>query len=294
MVKVNLEKILDNANKVVESQSNNEFSDRHKIVYPTDGTIKVRLLYNEKSGLVIRQIKRHKIAGEKVACMSQYGQDCLICKTLTDIENSKSKVPWSMKSTSRGIAYAEYVDSNYTWDNPQYTPEKGEIILFMFPWSVYSDISRLINSAGDHLEKLIASNEGGVFEVTKIVDKGQIRYRTAIDPFDTAHKTRSSQEEYEKLLSELPNLNESVLPSKVTQEIIDEVRDTANQLTTEYLSTTISSAPSGEVLSSHIENNNNIITNSGAPSCFGKHNDKDINPNQCLMCPQESDCLINS
>lgn len=28
MVKVNLEKILDNANKVVESQSNNEFSDR--------------------------------------------------------------------------------------------------------------------------------------------------------------------------------------------------------------------------------------------------------------------------
>lgn len=311
-----LSKAMAQAIQVTESSESND-NNQYKLIYPQEGTIKVRLLYNDKSGLIIRKIIRHKIGGKQVVCLTNYSDDCPVCKVLNDIENVRGSVPWQLKRTTRGIAYAEYVDSDYKWSNPNNIPNKGDIVLLMFPWSVYVDLSRLFNSAGDKLGSLVTSNVGGVFKISRWMDRGQVRYRTEIDPFDNQHQTCRTDEEYFDLINNLPSLNEQFVPIKPTNEIVNAARDTANQLTTEYLgNSVIQPAPQQSVVP-HSTNNlgsyggtiqNNHTTQAptpkpqngmqkgspNAPACFGKHNDPSIDPNQCLMCPYEVQCMSNS
>lgn len=313
-----LSKAMQQAVSTAEKSGNNSGYD-YKLVYPQEGTIRVRLLYNNPSGLIIRKIARHKVGGKQVNCLSNYGVNCPVCKALSDIENTKGQVPWQLKRSTKGIAYAEYIDSDYSWSGNTNIPTKGEIILLMFPWSVYVDLSRLFNSAGDKLESLVTSNVGGVFKISRWNDKGRVQYRTEIDPFDHQHRTRDTDEEYFKLIEGLPDLNERIIPSKVKDEIVNIARDTANQLTTEYLGNSVinphvsastaatsnyQSNNHGGTINNYPNNNQQIATQpstspasgtpNGAPPCFGKHNDPSINPNQCLMCPYEVQCMAST
>lgn len=233
---IDLGNVLAQAAQVTQEQQEKDSSSNMKLVYPQNGELKVRLLYNQPAGVVMRKFERHKINGNQITCLSNYGRECPVCKILDNIQNVKGTDLWQLKRTTRGIAYAEFIEANYKWDNPQDAPTKGEIVLLMFPWTVYTDLNRLINSAGQNIYDLIASNIGGVFKISRWVEKGQTKYRAEIDPFDRQHQTCPTDEEYQKLILELPSLNEKFVPIEVTDAIIKSAQNTADELNAEYLS----------------------------------------------------------
>lgn len=234
-----LSSVLANAAKVAQdsSESNNENSI--KIVYPQDGVMKLRLIFNNASGAVMRKFERHVINDSKVPCLTMYGQECPICKALDNISSAKGLDLWKLKRTTRGIAYAEYIESDYKWADPKYEPKRGEIVLFMFPWTIYTDLNRLISSAGQNVYSLICSNVGGIFKISRWSEKGQIKYRAEIDPFETNHQTRPTDDEYEALIRDNPSLNDRICPSTLTEDIVKQARDLADQLNREYLSSSV-------------------------------------------------------
>lgn len=233
---IDLGNVLAQAAQVTQEQSEKDNAGNMKLVYPQNGELKVRLLYNQPSGVVMRKFERHKINGSQITCLTNYGQECPVCKMLDNIQNVKGADLWQLKRTTRGIAYAEFIEANYRWDNPQDAPAKGEIVLLMFPWTVYTDLNRLINSAGQNIYNLIASNVGGVFKISRWVEKGQTKYRAEIDPFDQNHQTCPTEEEYQKLIMELPSLNEKFVPIEINDNIIKAAKNCADELNAEYLS----------------------------------------------------------
>lgn len=365
---IDLGNVLAQAAQVTQEQQEKDSSSNMKLIYPQNGELKVRLLYNNPAGVVMRKFERHKINGQQITCLSNYGRECPVCKILDNIQNMKGTDLWQLKRTTRGIAYAEFVESNYRWDNPQDAPTKGEIVLLMFPWTVYTDLNRLINSAGQNIYDLIASNVGGVFKISRWVEKGQTKYRAEIDPFDRQHRTCATDEEYQKLIMELPSLNEKFVPVEITDAIIKSAQNAADELNAEYLSPNVyqpnvgqagsnlggyapsapaapanlntytdpktgivydlinnqwiprptapaapqapSTAPSGPAIppppgmggypgapaapSTPSSSAAPAGPSAGNPPCFGKHGTAEVNPNQCLMCPNEAVCKMSS
>ena len=229
-----LTSVLAQAAQVTQQQEENS-NGGMKLIYPQSGTLKVRLLYNNAAGVVMRKFERHTINKQKVTCLQNYGMDCPICKMIDNIQNATGADLWQMKRTTRGIAYAEYIDSDYKWDDPKNAPSKGEIVILMFPWTIYTDLNRLISSAGQNIYSLIASNVGGVFKISRWSENKQIKYRAEIDPFDQQHQTRGSEEEFQKLLMDLPSLNDKFVPIEPNDNIIKAAQSTADELNNEYL-----------------------------------------------------------
>lgn len=231
----NLENVLAQAAQVTQQQEENAGGGM-KLIYPQQGTLKVRLLYNNAAGVVMRKFERHTINKQKVTCLQNYGMDCPVCKMIDSIQNATGADLWQLKRTTRGIAYAEYIDSDYKWDDPKNAPAKGEIVILMFPWTIYTDLNRLISSAGQNIYSLIASNVGGVFKISRWSENKQVKYRAEIDPFDQQHQTRASEEEYQKLIMELPTLNDKFVPVEPNDNIIKAAQSMADELNKEYLS----------------------------------------------------------
>lgn len=229
-----LSSVLAQAAQVTQQQEESN-SGGMKLVYPQQGTLKVRLLYNNAAGVVMRKFERHSINKQKVTCLQNYGMECPVCKMIDNIQNATGADLWQMKRTTRGIAYAEYVDSDYKWDDPKNAPAKGEIVILMFPWTIYTDLNRLISSAGQNIYNLIASNVGGVFKISRWSENKQIKYRAEIDPFDQNHQTCATEEEFQKLIMELPSLNEKFVPVEPNDNIIKAAQSMADELNKEYL-----------------------------------------------------------
>lgn len=229
-----LSQVLAQANQVSEESSNGGGSNE-KLIYPQDGKLNIRILFNPKSQVVIRKFERHTVNGTKVPCLASYGTDCPVCKVLGDIKNAKGVDLWQFARKSRGICYAEYVSSDYKWEKPEYEPKSGEIIMLMFPWTVYQDLNRLISSAGENLASLVASNTGFVISIEKYTENKQVKYKTAIDPFNTSHQTRPTDQEYNDLLMSLDSLNDKFVPSVISDDIVAKAKEVAEQLSREYL-----------------------------------------------------------
>lgn len=354
--------VLANAAKVTqEVKESGNYGNKHKLIYPQNGTMKVRLLFNNASGAVLRKIRRHRINNQQIPCLKEYNNhECPICKILSDIKNAKGNDLWQLSANTRGIAYAEYVESNYHWDKPENEPKPGEVVLLMFPWSVYSELNQLISSAGENIYSLIASNEGGLFVIDRYVENGFTKYRTSIDPFVHNHKTRATEQEYEQLILDLPNLNDQFMPVELTDKEVEGARAAAEELSRTYLVNTTPVSTPGQPLASQVQggisnptvpqsqpalphvytdpntgttyvldynnqwvpqinpvqntiapNNvqvppspvaNKVPTNSttantisnkpvGAPDCYGNHGSPNQDPNVCLTCPSEVDCM---
>jgi hypothetical protein len=212
--------------------------DSYKLVYPQTGEMTVRLIYNNQSGILMRKFERHTINGHKITCLSNFdNQECPVCKAINNIKNVTGSDLWQLKRKTRGIAYAEYIASNYKWSDPKYEPKSREIVLLMFPWTVYQDFNRLISSAGQNIYSLIGSNVGGVFKISCWTENNQIKYRVDIDPFNQSHQTCDTDDEYNKLMMTLPSLNEKFVPLTITDEIINAANAAADEITQEYLGT---------------------------------------------------------
>lgn len=231
-----LSSVLAQANKVkADSENGGGGGSNEKLIYPQVGTLKVRLLFNPKSQVVIRKFERHTINTNKVACLKQYGEECPICKIISDIENAKGLDFWKYKRTIRGIGYAEYISDTYHWDNPNDKPQPGELILLMFPWTIYQDLNRIMSNAGPNLGSVVASNVGSVIVIERFVQNGQTKYSASIDAFDMNHQTRPSDQEYNDLLMSLDDLNDKYVPQTLTDSLVSKAREVAEQLSKEYL-----------------------------------------------------------
>ena len=299
--------VLENANKSLANTSEGA-NYKHKLLYPGQGTLTVKLLFNTKSNIVMRLINRHTVDEKtKVACMKTFGQECPICKALEDIKNARGVDLSKLRSVVRGISFAQYVGSDYKIEgvNP------GDIVLFMYPWTVYKDISSIIAQAKtpEDLESLLASNEGFTFKIIRGADN---KYTTQIDPFKK-YKSCNSDQEFVQLLNGLDALNDQILKSPATEETLKEVKQYAQELQQKYLVnkgpqfvnngtqdsmsmanfSAMAAPQTNQQQTSFTPTTPNVVPqvtnqNSNQPPCFGHHGEQDMN--KCLLCPVEIQC----
>lgn len=241
-----LSSVIGQANEVTAQQQSGDGKSKLRLIYPGTGTLKVKLLYNPKSNLVARQIRRHKVGNTNYNCLSVYGIDCPICKTVDSIKNATGNDMWQFNYKTRGISYAQYVGSdNYQWNTQNPEPQVGELILLMYPWTIYQDINRVISTAGIHANELIATNSGRVFNIIRWRENSQEKYKGEIDAFSTymtfpcnindPNDIARADAEFEKYLNELPDLNEAVMPSAPNQDSYKYANEASEALSRDYL-----------------------------------------------------------
>lgn len=227
-------KVIQSAQKVAQEESESGSSFKYRIVYPSEGTLKFRLLYNNKSGLVVRKILRHSIGDNKVPCFQMYGhrkEDCPICSALKDIESANKSVPSGSWAKPRMIAYAQYISSSYEIDSLK----PGDVFILMGPKSLYESIQSSIAEISvniKNMEDCFINYESNSMTVTRSSDN---KYQFMINPYDK-YKSASSQEEFDKLLDDVDDLNTTIVSAELTEEITKLVNASAEELKNKYLS----------------------------------------------------------
>lgn len=240
-----LSSVLNQAQEVTSQQQNSDKS-KVRLIYPSTGTLKVKLLYNPKSNLVARQIRRHKVGNTNYVCLSSYGVDCPICKTIDSIKNATGVDAWQLNAKTRGISYAQYIGSEgYKWDTKNPEPQIGELVLLMYPWTIYQDINRIISTAGIHANELIATNTGKIFKIIRWRENSQEKYRGELDAFNTyttiscnindPNDVAKAEIEFDKYLSEIPNLSEAVIPAAPNEDTYKYANEASEALSRDYL-----------------------------------------------------------
>lgn len=229
-----LSSVLSQAQQV--STQNQGGGNNPRLIYPGTGTLKVKLLYNPKSNSVSRLIRRHKVGNTNYVCLNTYGGECPICKILDSIKNSTGADPWKYNAKARGISYAQYVGSDgYRWDDDNKEPQVGELILLMYPWTVYQDINRILASAGTHAEELIALNEGKVINIVRWRENSQEKYKCEVDAFASSFRSCATDEEFNSFMNELPDLNDAICPSVMDEKVHKASNEAAEALSREFL-----------------------------------------------------------
>lgn len=233
-VRAQAEKVAEGADNQGNGQQSRDFA--YPLVYPGQkGKISVKLLFNPKSNSVARLVYNHKVNQVNVPCMRTWGQSCPICDAVNEIKNLTND-NHRLNASTRAISLAQYIASDYpvTHNDEAKTPvQPGEVILFMYPWSVYKDIQQILGQAKTEqdLAQLIGSNTGMIFDVNHGDDN---RYSANINPFDR-HSSCATEEEFDALLNGLPSLNDLYRPSQPTEKQLNQVNETARSLRQQYL-----------------------------------------------------------
>lgn len=220
----------------IKEKSNNNNNEGPRLVYPGQGVLKVKLLFNPGSGLVSRRVVRHNVAGTKVPCLGELGHTCPICQTMTAIQNSKGLDLWQMKASTRGISYAQYVGSEgYDWGQSG-APQVGELILLMYPWTIYAEINRIIADAGQQAEVIVAKNTGKILKISRWVEGNQTKYKAELDALGGDYQSFPTDDEFNKFLMNTPNLNDNkMMPTAVSDTLLAQAKDISEQLHAQYL-----------------------------------------------------------
>lgn len=209
---------------------------RYQLIYPgQEGTITAKFLFNPKSQSVARLIRRHKINGVNQPCARTWGQDCPICNALKEIENVTGMEHPQMASRTRGISFVQYVSSTYSLEGMNGPINQGDIVLLMYPWTIYKDLNQILQQAKtpEDLAQLVASNEGMLINV---IHEENFKYSAQINPF-SKHQTCANEQEFENFLNSLDSLNEQILPESYDQDMQNKLNEIAEELRSEYIAT---------------------------------------------------------
>lgn len=225
------------ANAVVERQENQGGTNyTYPLVYPQAGqTIVIRPLFNPKSGQIVRLVNRH----EKVPCYRTYGIDCPICQVQQQVKDITGQDPFgrNKSSRSRGICFAQYISSTAQIDKGgnRGVLQPGEVILFMFPWSVYTQFNATIQAISQTptgMDQAFCHAQSGLFlQITVTPD---FKYTTTNVPYMT-FPTQQTDDQFMKMLEDMENLAEQVVPSTITQEVDKQVREYADAIYRQYI-----------------------------------------------------------
>ena len=229
-----LSSVMEAAKTAVEGTSSG--NNYPTIIYPANGTIRVRLLFNPKSNSVMRLIHRHKLDSGKIDCAAHYGQDCPVCKQLETIRTVKGLDLWTLKSKTYGIAYAQFIDvsTGYDFGNRRNVPKRGDLIVLMFPWSVYSQISGCIQKAGENAGQLLVDNESKPIIIERKLTNDRVEYRVDVDSF-TQFKSCESQAQFDQFLMDLPDLSDTITPKEMPEGLLTKLQLEADNLNVKYL-----------------------------------------------------------
>ena len=221
---------------------------------PKGQTIVVKLLFNPASGQITRLIKRHEFDDTnpkvKVPCYKTYGIECPICKVQEQVQSvlgpqmigpdgKEKEIFGKSKAKSRGISFAQYISSTLPIETGGKGFERqlkpGETVLFMYPWSVYTQINAMIQAVSQSpsgMEQAFCSADGGLF--VQVSSTNDYKYTTIQVPFMT-FPTGMSNEQYLQMLDGLPKLTEQVLPETITQDVDAQVKEATNRIYQQYL-----------------------------------------------------------
>lgn len=217
---------------------------RYKIVYPGQGKLKFRILFNPKSGLVGRLITRHNIEGKKILCASTYSRrdDCPICKALSDIENFGKSYPREYKPTTRGLFYAQFVSADYEVASGDL--KKGDIFLLMVPYTIYKKINKWISDFSQ--DSIVMSKVFGSHQYfAQVIERGSEATDWDFRPDPNIEiESAPNDDEFAKMIEDIDNLYEAMgFHEKITPEEVALMRTTAADLVTSFISS--DSAPKG-------------------------------------------------
>lgn len=318
------------AKAVVERQESAGSNTAYKfpLVYPQSGnTIVIRPLFNPASGQIVRLVNRH----EKVPCYRTYGIECPICKVMQQVKDTTGQDPFgrTKSSKSRGIAFAQYISSTNQISKGENkgTLQPGEIILFMFPWSVYSAINTMIQAIAQTptgMDQAFCHSQQGLFIQIQVTN--DFKYTTTQVPYMT-FPSQMSDDDFMKMLDGMESLNDQVIPAQITEEVDKQVKEYSDAIYRQYIAPRIPTqgvpagtvpmnigqqipvqAPQGMPQNFSTPVPNTFVPGSttpatvsapptppsaatARPTCYGCHQQN--NP-QCICCPVEVNCMQDS
>lgn len=293
-------------------------SYKYPLVYPQPGqTIVIRLLFNPASGQIVRLINRH----ERIPCLRTYGVDCPICKVMQEVKDASGQDPFgrTKASRARGIAFAQFISSTAPIDkgDNKGVLQAGENILFMFPWSVYGQISALIQAVAQTptgMDQAFShANQGLYIQISVTTD---FKYTTTTVPFMT-YTNGMTDDDFIKMLDGMESLNDQVIPATITKEVESQVKEYADAIYRQfiaprapsqapqvapvpmaqqtYVAPGTTATPPSTYYNPSVQNMNHMnpsvstVSNSTVtPSCMGSH---DGSLPKCMCCPLEVQCL---
>lgn len=293
-----------------QSRSNDNKVYPYPLFYPPKGqTITVKLLFNPASNQIIRLINRHG----KVPCYRTYHTECPICKIQEQVISTTGQDPFikeGAKCKARGLAFVQLISSTVAVENIGGTKINiGDIALLMYPWSVYTQLNACISAVGQTpsgMERAFCSATDGLF--VQISVDNDYKYTTTPVPYMT-FSSGMTDEQFMKMLDEMPSLNEQVIPDTITQEVDAQVKEYVNSIYSKYISPRIPNqtpqvAPanlSDSALTISVNPNPTPIYQTtqqiqiptipaanGKPDCFGHHSQGSP---QCICCPDEVLCM---
>lgn len=220
-----------------------------KTVYPfSNGRLEFKFIGNEPSGTLYRELTFHEYWSDKdkqtTPCLyHMYGLDCPICNAVSNIQNTLDdrNVFGKYGFKKRGIMFAKLVNfapENYFGDtrNP---PKAGDVVLFMFPKSVISELRNLIIEFQDELENIFIKNESRVVTL-KIATQAngfpQYTFYVKGNSVPLCIDTAGNPDEvaYMEYMKNMPNLNEVRYPSTPNEDMMNIHRTVVEEINRSY------------------------------------------------------------
>lgn len=287
---------------------------KYPVVYPfTNGTFRVKLLFNIKSGMVQRKIIRHKVGKEQISCGNFFGDSCPVCDAIKNAEELKGKECGAWKKYGykvRGICYAVLTSHDKNMFVNDGDPKDGDVILLMYPKTVYDEIAKKITESGEHIMSLVGQNEGKTLEIKRWVESGFPKYSVSVYAYGD-EKACDTEQEFEDILNELPDIREIMCPQNMTEEALEKAKAAAETITAEYIKGSVLN-PDGDAsqvtptASAGVENAATMTSapvvsdepvqestsTDGKPACFGHY--PSGGSKECLLCPLETECICGN
>jgi len=325
MQNYDFDRIMQEEAKLAERMSNSKGSGgkdfKYKLLYPGKGTTSVKLLFNPKSNMYKREFYQHDFGKDegKTTCVRTYGMTCEIDPVLRAIKNVTGQ-ELSHYSRGRGVSFVQFIRADYDVNGGAIKSDiqPNEIILLMYPWTVFRDFGLIVNQAKtkENIAKLISSNEGYVIDITRTDDN---KYSARVGAFDNVAKTidlhdpdepenpekvELENKKFFKLIESLDPLSEqpALIPAEITDEIIAKEREKKSDLNKKFLNpsdpnvrvedkevTTLSTPPARTETEAPPKTNTVAPSSSGKPSCYGKFGSVSYEEN-CLRCREEALC----
>lgn len=227
------------AKEVVERQENSGEGGKnytYPLVYPQAGsTITVRPLFNPASGQIVRLVQRH----EKTPCYRSYGIECPICKVMQQVKDMTGQDPFgrTKASRSRGISFAQYISSDNVISKGENKGnlQPGEIILFMYPWSVYQQLNQMIQAIAQTptgMDQAFGHANTGFFVQLSVTP--DFKYTATQNPY-MVFSTGQSDEQFIQMLDNMESLMDQVIPSTITEEVDKQVNEYVDAINRQYI-----------------------------------------------------------
>lgn len=219
------------------------FDNKYPLLYfGIDGKLRVRLLFNHKSGAFQRKLLRHT-AGDgktKVPCLTAYGEHCPVCDAVNNVIATRGKDSGVTKRfgvKGQGFCYAQLISHSDGYCKDANNPIKdGDIVLLMYPKSVYEIFNKQVVELGTNVDKVFSGNTGAPFDMIRTMGSNNFPdYTIQVPPFVEV-KSFATEGDYENALAGLPPLEDSFYPANPTEEIRTAVQNLADEINKEYMS----------------------------------------------------------